>query len=449
MVEFAMFAALGALAAALLFLAGLPVISRRAERLALKRIALSLPVSFEAIRAERDQLRAELAVKERRAEQQVEAARSARLADQTETGRKLVDLHARDQTITVLESVIADRKAEVLRLADDLAARDGRIVELSAELAAAQAQTAAQAASIGSLESSLRTQSERAEALRLEIATLQATRDVQMLRLGDVEADLRKVQARLTEKSDEARRLDRSVRDLQSGLAQSEKARQRAEDLAGDRQSALRKSEELVTRTAAERDDKARLLEAEIRIREGLEDEIDRRALRIQQVEAELAALRQHGAQTTSELTRRTGEVAAERQARKAAEQALRDAERKLSSFEKRLTATIEAREGSESARIAALENQLRLAMTREADLQKQLDRLRRTGEVKGETGLVETTDMPLAPPAPSNDPSAAPDPRLAIAAMRERLRRRLDEPAPDHTALQREAPMRTALPGE
>lgn len=80
--------ALGALVAGLAALLTLPAFRRRAERLAARRVALTMPLSMDEVIAERDQIRAEAAVAQRRIEQKAEALLEQRVADMTELGRR-------------------------------------------------------------------------------------------------------------------------------------------------------------------------------------------------------------------------------------------------------------------------------------------------------------------------------------------------------------------------
>src|SRR6478752_6222249 len=82
--------ALGFLTAALLALLVLPALSRRAERLARRRVEARLPMSMAEIAAERDHLRAEIAVEARRIELKAEAAAKVRADDMAELGRRAV-----------------------------------------------------------------------------------------------------------------------------------------------------------------------------------------------------------------------------------------------------------------------------------------------------------------------------------------------------------------------
>jgi len=86
-IEQAMYFALGFLVAALLALLFLPAFWRRAMRLSMRRLQMLAPMSMEEVVAERDMLRAEFAVRERRLEQEMEALEAARAEDMATTGR--------------------------------------------------------------------------------------------------------------------------------------------------------------------------------------------------------------------------------------------------------------------------------------------------------------------------------------------------------------------------
>lgn len=98
--------ALGFLAASLCALLALPAVNARAARLARRRTEALLPLSVGEVAAEKDFLRAEFAVRQRRMERAVEAARSKRQADMAALG---------------------SRTLEAAGLARDVAARDAEI----------------------------------------------------------------------------------------------------------------------------------------------------------------------------------------------------------------------------------------------------------------------------------------------------------------------------------
>lgn len=105
---------LGCLVAGLLSLLAMPAYRRRAQRLADRRLALTMPLSMDEVIAERDQIRAENAVALRRMEQKAEALLEARAADMTELGR---------------------RAARIVELEAELGANSGAATQLREELA--------------------------------------------------------------------------------------------------------------------------------------------------------------------------------------------------------------------------------------------------------------------------------------------------------------------------
>ena len=137
-IETVMVFALGFLVATLCALLALPAVNARAARLARRRTEAQLPLSVEEVAAEKDFLRAEFAVGQRRMERAVEAARAKRQADMAALG---------------------SRTLEVAGLARDVAARDTEIAaalalrgRLEGELETAQADGSAGLATLLALE---------------------------------------------------------------------------------------------------------------------------------------------------------------------------------------------------------------------------------------------------------------------------------------------------------
>src|SRR5918993_5305782 len=86
--------ALGFLAATLPALVILPAVNARAERLARRRVEAQFPLSISELTAEKDHLRAEFAVVQRRLERKAEEALADKHKDMEELGRRAVRLKA-------------------------------------------------------------------------------------------------------------------------------------------------------------------------------------------------------------------------------------------------------------------------------------------------------------------------------------------------------------------
>ncbi len=105
-IQTVMLVALGFLAASLLGLLLASAFWSRAVRLTTVRIKQSMPVSESEIKADRDRLRAEYAIKVHKLETQLDQAK-------LERARHLIDINRRDASISALESNVGQYKADL------------------------------------------------------------------------------------------------------------------------------------------------------------------------------------------------------------------------------------------------------------------------------------------------------------------------------------------------
>ena len=105
-IQSAMLVALGFLGASLLGLLVASAFWSRAVRLTTARIKQSMPVSEPEIKADRDKLRAEYAIKVHKLETQLEHAKLAR-------ARQLIEINRRDASISTLETDLMQLKVDV------------------------------------------------------------------------------------------------------------------------------------------------------------------------------------------------------------------------------------------------------------------------------------------------------------------------------------------------
>src|SRR5215470_1432511 len=103
-IQSAMLVGLGFLAASLLGLLVASAFWSRAVRLTTARIKQSMPVSEPEIRADRDKLRAEYAIKVHKLEMHLDQAK-------LERARQLIDINRRDASISTLETDVVRLKA--------------------------------------------------------------------------------------------------------------------------------------------------------------------------------------------------------------------------------------------------------------------------------------------------------------------------------------------------
>lgn len=121
--------ALGVLAAGLCALLILPALHARAERLARRRVEALFPMSIAELTAEKDHLRAEFAVVQRRLERRVDEALAGKQADRDELGRRTVRAEALAQTLEARDTAIATLESELASTCGALATAQGRIAE--------------------------------------------------------------------------------------------------------------------------------------------------------------------------------------------------------------------------------------------------------------------------------------------------------------------------------
>jgi chromosome segregation ATPase len=161
-----MFFGLGFLVAALIALVIIPALNARAERLARRRLEALFPLSISELTAEKDHLRAEFAVLQRRLERKAEEALASKHQDMEELGRRAVRIQA-------LDGELAARDHKIGELEADLERSHARFAEADADLATTRQELAASRETHAAIEAAQRrTLDELSETRgRLEAAT--------------------------------------------------------------------------------------------------------------------------------------------------------------------------------------------------------------------------------------------------------------------------------------
>lgn len=132
--------ALGFLVASLGALLVLPAVNARAARLARRRTEALLPLSAAEIAAEKDFLRADFAVRQRRMERAVEAAGAKRHADMASLGARTMEAAALTRDLAAREAEIAAALTLRARLEHELeSAREDGSASLATLLALEEA----------------------------------------------------------------------------------------------------------------------------------------------------------------------------------------------------------------------------------------------------------------------------------------------------------------------
>ena len=142
MIESVMYFGIGFLVSTLLGLLFIPLVHNRAVRLTMKRLEASTPMSISEIRADKDQLRAEFAMSNRRIEMRIEKL-------QAQTTTQLAELGKKTDAIKRLKKELAENKvtnvaleARDRTLRDQLRAREKEYEIKSRALSEAERQLA-------------------------------------------------------------------------------------------------------------------------------------------------------------------------------------------------------------------------------------------------------------------------------------------------------------------
>ncbi|MBV8448792.1 MAG: hypothetical protein JO124_12485 [Hyphomicrobiales bacterium] len=176
MIEYAMLITLGACGASLIWLAIWPALARRTERLARRRIEAGLPMSVAEFAAERDQLRAALAVKEARLEKRAEALSLEQARLLAETGTLQARLASLEEALAEERKRHGETKAEHQRASEGLIEAVAALETEEREHAATREELAAQEAAYREVTAGQGASGDAVEQRRLERAAFEAER---------------------------------------------------------------------------------------------------------------------------------------------------------------------------------------------------------------------------------------------------------------------------------
>jgi chromosome segregation ATPase len=286
-IEQVMIFALGFLFAGLAALAFAPAFWRRANRLTRRRLETQVPLSVQEILAERDQLRAEFAVEQRRVELRVAQMNLAYAADRGELGRRAVEISA-------LKDNLAQGIQENRELEHALANLQADLSQVSAELAAmtkalydAEGLNERKQAEFIELIKAHEAMTTLAEERLANHAAADARAVGLELRLGDVSRMLLEAEKRFTERTTQASKLSDALalskRNLELGESNSV-ALQRKLEAEAARATEIGKELEALRAQRDEDQDKLRSLTQKLGVNEAvLEDASGReKKIRIQ-----------------------------------------------------------------------------------------------------------------------------------------------------------------------
>lgn len=136
MIQAAMYFVLGLLTAGLIVLVIMPAVWRRAARLTRARVESSLPMTLAEIEADKDQLRANFAVANRKLELEAETLRVKLNEDTITRGRIHDEISALTRARAALGETVASLEERVAELSGALATAQNKLATAAAEIAA-------------------------------------------------------------------------------------------------------------------------------------------------------------------------------------------------------------------------------------------------------------------------------------------------------------------------
>ncbi|MBA8880618.1 hypothetical protein [Phyllobacterium myrsinacearum] len=209
MIQTALYFALGFLSAVLLALVFAPPVWRRAMLLTRRRVEAETPLTLNEIQAQRDGLRAEHAVSERKLEMTLgemkeKAARQlVEFSEKDRQVRRLTgDLTVRDATIAELQASLAAREEVLDKAGKDFSSTAQLLEQRSAELELSQRRLTSTAT--------------KADSLQIDVAA-------QSTRIENLSDELKEARQARRDSEEQKRKLDAELKALQHSLEQEKR----------------------------------------------------------------------------------------------------------------------------------------------------------------------------------------------------------------------------------
>ncbi|MDP2802660.1 MAG: hypothetical protein Q8O26_12335 [Phreatobacter sp.] len=196
-IETAMVFVLGFVVAALLSLALMGAVWRRAVRLTTRRVESAVPLSMAEIKADKDQVRAESALAIRRAEIVADKLREAANLQTIEIARRVETIRDLNVELDARAARIAGLEGDRTRLEAQVAATEATVAARAEDLAGARIEIAAGAAALAALTSEHEAKVAESDAQRVAIVALRTQVDNQRSQIGKLSADLATAEADL------------------------------------------------------------------------------------------------------------------------------------------------------------------------------------------------------------------------------------------------------------
>lgn len=213
MIQSVLYFALGFLAAVLLALLVAPPIWRRAMLLTRKHVEAETPLTLNEIQAQRDGLRAEHAMAERKLELALESARERAALHLAEIGEK-------ERIIRNLSTELADQEKNIAGLSTSLSSNEQNLEQSTKDLSGTEKSLEERSAEVEQLNRRLSKLSINADSLHIELAA-------QSARVENLLDELKQARQDKRDSDEQRRRVETDYKALQHTLGQE--TTQRAE----------------------------------------------------------------------------------------------------------------------------------------------------------------------------------------------------------------------------
>jgi chromosome segregation ATPase len=255
MIESVMFFAIGFFVAVVIALGLFPLVHNRAVRLTGQRLEAATPLSMAEIQADKDQLRAEFAMSTRRLEMSVEQLKMRTTGQLAELGKKSdainrlkLDIGEKAAAVFTMESREKSLRDQIRSTEDELSARNNALIEAERTLADRRAD-------LEKLTNELGERTYVSDSQRVEIVALRTQVEALRGQVDRCESDIKQSEERLTKERADA---EIATRDLEA-------ERGRAQTL-GTRITEL--EQQLLTQSTEAQELGHRVLELEARLSE-------------------------------------------------------------------------------------------------------------------------------------------------------------------------------------
>jgi chromosome segregation ATPase len=197
MIEPIMFFGIGFLVASLFGLVLIPLVHNRAVRLTMRRLEAATPLSMAEIQADKDQLRAEFAMSTRRLELSVEQMKAKTTNQLAELGKKSDAINRLKVELGEKTAAIFSLEAREKALKDQLQATEAEHSVKIGSLREAERMLADKQAELGKLAADLDTKAVTSDSQRVELVALRAQAEALKDRVNKHERDAQEIGDRL------------------------------------------------------------------------------------------------------------------------------------------------------------------------------------------------------------------------------------------------------------